>query len=173
MSLAFLRSELQDSTGFSLKFTTLPSTAVVSKYHFCIYFSPWNNCAGKPQSQSDSKCPKSFLLWSFHLQIKAFHARQQLFNAFAPRMHNFHLKTLLGWLLSCGCLLARRATLTQKLQRGLQLLFDNDLMDQINVQLQLWRNHRSLHWGKEIGFHCVQTVKTTEANINHWNEKVI
>lgn len=59
----------------------------------------------------------------FHLQIKAFHARQQLFNAFAPCVHNFHLKTLLGWLLWWCCLLARRATLMQKLRRRFQVLF--------------------------------------------------
>ena len=67
MSLAIIKSELHNSTGFSLKFTTLPSTAVVSKYHFCIYFSPWNYFSEKPQSQSDWKLPKSFLALEFSI----------------------------------------------------------------------------------------------------------
>lgn len=67
VSLAFLRSELQDPARFQLKFTMLPSTAVVSKYHFCIYFSLRNNCLEKPQSQSDSKYPNPSCFGVFHL----------------------------------------------------------------------------------------------------------
>lgn len=158
MSLDFLRSELYDPTEFSLKFPCSPPQ-LWSQNITSIYFSPGNNCSAKPQSIR-LKVPQILPALEFSIyRSKDFMPVSKFLNAFAPRMHNFHLKTFLGWLLWWSCLLAKKTTLLQKFQRGLQVLSDNDLMFQIMSNFSSGETPVLCTRGNGIGFQCVQTVR--------------
>lgn len=96
ISLAFLRSELKDSTEFLLKFTMLPSQLWSQNTISAFILAHGITAQRNHRVNQTQNAPNPSCFGVFHLHIKAFHARQQFFNAFAPRMQNFHLKTLLG-----------------------------------------------------------------------------
>lgn len=78
ISLAFLRTELKDSTGFLLKFTMLPSQLWSQNTISAFILAHGITAQRNHRVNQTQNAPNPSCFGVFHLHIKAFHARQQL-----------------------------------------------------------------------------------------------